>query len=207
MQIINHRVNTISDLKKVPFSHGIELDVRYHEDDLILNHDPFGHHKSKPVLFEDFLLHWSHDGPMILNLKTEGIEDKCIRLMSRHKIKNWFFLDMSMPFCVKYSNLAYKENSQKFSPNNMCVRFSEREPIEYALSFKDKAVWVWVDCFTKLPIDRASYNILKEANFKLCIVSPELHKHSLNKIQEFKEVISEMDIDAVCTKRPDFWHD
>ena len=41
----------------------------------------------------------------------------------------------------------------------------------------------------------------------LCIVSPELHKHSLNKIQEFKEVISEMDIDAVCTKRPDFWHD
>jgi hypothetical protein len=34
--------------------------------------------------------------------------------------------------------------------------------------------WVWVDCFSKVPLNREIYNILKDAGFKLCFVSPEL---------------------------------
>ena len=41
MQIIHHRVNNISQLNQIPFNHGVEVDVRYHQDHLILNHDPF----------------------------------------------------------------------------------------------------------------------------------------------------------------------
>ena len=46
---------------------------------------------------------------------------------------------------------------------------------------------------------------LKQAGFKICLVSPELQKHPLDRISEFKEQTIGMDIDAVCTKRPDLW--
>jgi hypothetical protein len=41
MQIISHRINTIKDLKNVDHSYGIEVDIRYHNNDIILHHDPF----------------------------------------------------------------------------------------------------------------------------------------------------------------------
>ena len=44
MFIINHRINNLTDLENIPNNQGIEVDVRYHENQLILNHDPFGHH-------------------------------------------------------------------------------------------------------------------------------------------------------------------
>ena len=49
MIIIQHRVNKLEDYKKVPFPYGIEVDVRYHENNLILNHDPFDHHTQKNI--------------------------------------------------------------------------------------------------------------------------------------------------------------
>ena len=36
-------------------------------------------------------------------------------------------------------------------------------------------------------------------------LSPELQNHSLNLIPEFKTLIKNMTIDAVCTKRSDLW--
>ena len=56
-KIIAHRINTISQLNLVPKDFGIEVDIRYHEDDLILHHDPFSHHKSQmPEKFSEFLV-------------------------------------------------------------------------------------------------------------------------------------------------------
>lgn len=205
MIYINHRVNTLMQLKKVPMQNGIELDIRYHEDELVLHHDPFGHHENVPEKFEDLLKEWNHEGPMILNVKTEGIEQACINLMAKYKIKNWFFLDLSMPFFAIYAERAKNNEISGFSPDNLCVRYSEFEPIEYALAFKGKAKWVWVDCFTYLPIDDLSYNQLKDAGFKICLVSPELQKHSMARIEEFKSQLKDMYIDGVCTKRPDLW--
>tara|TARA_B110000263_G_C15267684_1_gene491938 strand:- start:663 stop:1292 length:630 start_codon:yes stop_codon:yes gene_type:complete len=201
---INHRVNTISELLSVPSSHGAEIDVRYHNNDLIIHHDPFEHQKNNPELLKDFLEHWNIAGPLILNLKTEGIEEECITMMDLFKIKDWFFLDISMPYMVSYSLLAKIEDS-KISPKNLAVRFSEYEPIEYALSFSGRASWVWVDCFNDLPLDLNSYQQLKDSNFQICIVSPELQKHPLDKISDYKNMIKNMKIDAVCTKRPDLW--
>jgi hypothetical protein len=205
MIYINHRINTIEELMKVPEQNGIELDVRYHENELILHHDPFNHHKNKPEIFENLLKKWHHKGPMILNIKTEGIEKACIELMNNYKINNWFFLDLSMPYFVIYSNVAKKNEITGFSQENLAVRFSEYEPLEYALSFSGRAKWIWVDCFTKMPLNQSSYDKIKKAGFKICIVSPELQKHQLTKISEFKEQITNLTIDAVCTKRPDLW--
>lgn len=206
MKIIVHRINSISQLGMIPKNFGIELDVRYHEDELVLHHDPFSHQKSpQPENFSEFLLHYNCEGPLILNIKTEGIEEKCIELMNKFKIKNWFFLDLSMPCFVKYAKLAESGSIQGFGADNLAVRFSEEEPIEYALNFSKKTKWVWVDCFTKLPLDDDSYKKLKNAGFKICLVSPELQKHSLDRIQEFKTELDGKKIDAVCTKNPELW--
>ena len=125
--------------------------------------------------------------------------------MAKYKIDNWFFLDMSMPYFAIYSEIAINNRLKNFGPANLAVRFSEREPIEYALAFKDKAKWVWVDCFTKMPLDNNSYKKLKDAGFQICLVSPELQKHSTDRIADFKKQLIGLEIDAVCTKRPDLW--
>lgn len=203
---IAHRINTLKQLEEVPEEYGIELDIRYHENTLVLHHDPFHHHEgSKPCEFETLLKYWKHTGPMILNVKTEGIEEECIKLMNKYDIKNWFFLDLSMPYFVIYAEKAYNNEIAGFSIDNLAVRFSEREPVEYALAFANKAKWVWVDCFTEMPLNNTNYKLLKNAGFKLCIVSPELQHHSLDRIDEFKAKLNSFDIDAVCTKRVDLW--
>lgn len=204
MIFINHRINTIKQLKSVPPENGVELDVRYHNNDLILQHDPFNHQNNFPEKFDDFLMEWSHDGPLIINVKTEGIEEKCISMMEHYEIRKWFFLDISMPYMVRYSLLA-KQKDTMLSPDNLAVRFSEYEPIEYALSFSGRARWIWVDCFKELPLNEEIYQKLKEFDFKICIVSPELQNQSLENISSFKKIIKDMEIEAVCTKRPDLW--
>ena len=204
--IIAHRINTIAQLQNVPKNFGLELDVRYHEDDLVLHHDPFSHHKNSPQKLYDFLKNYNCEGWLILNIKTEGVEMKCIEFMNEFKIKKWFFLDLSMPYFVKYSQYAQSGSIQGFGPNNLAVRFSEFEPLEYALSFADRARWVWVDCFTKLPINDEIYWQLKQAGLNICLVSPELQGHAVERIAEFKLQLVGKEIDAVCTKYAELWH-
>ena len=205
MLIINHRINKINDLKKIHVNDGIEVDVRYHKNNLILHHDPFNHHIKKKTNLKDLLDKCSFDGPLILNIKSEGIEEECIKMMNQYKIKNWFFLDMSMPFFVKYGDIAYKNKSINFSPDNLAVRFSDREPIDYALSFKGKARWVWVDYFTNFPLTKEAFFLLKKASFKVCLVSPELHKEPILSTSKLVELTKEFDIDAICTKDRNIW--
>jgi len=205
MILIQHRVNSLSELQKIPQDYGIEIDVRYHNDNLILHHDPLNHHINTPIELEALLQNWNSNSPIILNIKTEGIEQLCIEIMNKFKIKNWFFLDLSMPYMVKYSLEAENKSTIGFSPENLAVRFSEYEPIEYALSFQGRVNWIWVDCFHSLPMTPLIYSKIKNANFKICLVSPELQNHKIETIKDFKSQILEMKIDAICTKRPDLW--
>lgn len=208
MQIIHHRINNLDALQTIPPEHGAEIDVRYHENHLILHHDPFAHHiQPYPLKLEDFLKQYQLNGPLILNLKSEGIEEKIIDLMQKYNIKNWFFLDMSMPYFVKYAKIAANKELEGFHSANMAVRFSDKEPIEYALAFEGQAGWVWVDFFDVHPLNPSSYKYLKDANFKICLVSPELQKHDVSKIHMLRDYFrgAQIRIDAVCTKYPQEW--
>jgi|MDTB01.2.fsa_nt_gb hypothetical protein len=205
MQIIKHRINDILALRDLDPNYGAEIDVRYHEDSLILHHDPFSHQNKKCVELNNFLENWNSQGPLILNIKTEGIESQCINMLSEKKIVNWFFLDLSMPYFVKYSELAKKNTINSFSTDNLAVRFSDFEPIEYAIAFAGKAKWVWVDTFNMFPLNMNNYRALKNNGFKICLVSPELQNHPIKMIDIIKKEIIEMDIDAVCTKQPSLW--
>ena len=205
MICINHRINTVEELKTVPLQNGIELDIRYHNNSLILHHEPFHHHEHHPEMFETLLKQWKHKGPIILNIKTEGIEAACIDLMNTYHIQNWFFLDLSIPSLEKYAQHTVNKGIQGFSIANLAVRFSEYEPIEHAVAFAGKAQWVWVDCFTHLPLNQEVCKKLKDSGYKICLVSPELQKNPTNQIEVVKSQIKGFDIDAVCTKYPELW--
>ena len=189
MKLIKHRINNKKQLR-INDVDGVELDLRYHNSDIILHHDPFLIGEK----FEDFLKEFNLSF-MILNIKSEGIEEEVLRLVKKYKVPDYFFLDTSIPFMIKYIDKGW---------NKFAVRYSEYEPLNLALQFKHKVEWVWVDCFNYLPIDNQSYIELKKY-FKICLVSPELQGHELTMIEKFKKQLSGLEIDAVCTKRPDLW--
>ena len=194
MQIIAHRKNTITELSQTPSQFGIEVDIRSWGEGLTIHHDPF----VKGEDFSEWLKHFQHS-LLILNVKEEGLEARLIELMKKHGIENYFFLDQSFPFLVKWTKLGEKR---------LAVRVSEYESIDTALSLKDKVNWIWVDCFTRFPLNANTAKQLKEANFKICLVSPELQGRNAElEIPVLQKLLKAENItpDAVCTKKPDLW--
>ncbi len=61
--------------------------------------------------------------------------------------------------------------------------------------------WIWVDCFTKLPITKESFGLLKDCGYNLCLVSPELQGQD-EKLEEYRDILDSQSIqfDAICTK-------
>lgn len=187
MEFISHRINTIDELINAPTDCGVELDLRDDGDRLILAHDPFKAGED----FEEYLKHYQH-GTMILNIKSERIEYRVLELIQKYEIKDYFFLDSSFPMIYLLSNEG---------ENNVALRFSEYEGLDTILNMKNRVKWVWVDCFSMLPITSQSFNLLKSNGFKLCLVSPELQGQD-GKIEEYKAYLESKQIifDAICCK-------
>ena len=187
MKFIAHRINTVEELKKIPTEYGVELDLRDRGERLILQHDPFKDGED----FEEYLKHYHH-GLMILNIKSERIEHRVLELVHKYNVREYFLLDSSFPMIFLLSNEGEK---------NIALRFSELEGLDIILSMKGKVKWVWVDCFTKLPIDNKNFKILKEAGFQLCLVSPELQKRESD-LADYKDYLHREGVlfDAICTK-------
>ena len=61
--------------------------------------------------------------------------------------------------------------------------------------------YIWVDCFNKFPLTNEIYNLIKNNNKKICIVSPELQKN-IDKIELYREIIINKKIipDLICCK-------
>lgn len=184
---IAHRINTIEALKNVPTNFGVEIDIRDSPCGIHLVHDPFQIGED----FETYLGHFKHKF-LVLNIKSERTEIKTLQLLEQFKISNYFFLDSSFPMIY----LMAKEGQKKIA-----LRFSEFEGLDTILAMRGKIDWVWVDCFSKLPITKESYKILKDEGFKLCLVSPELQLQP-EKLFTYKNYIQENQIyfDAICSK-------
>lgn len=188
MEYIAHRINTVSELKELPAKYGVELDLR---DDLTgkiyIQHNPFEAGED----FEEYLKEYRH-GTMILNVKSERIEPKILEIISRYDIKSYFFLDSSFP-------MIYSMTKQ--GETNFALRISEFEGMDTARNMAGKVDWIWVDCFTKIPIRKEEYNELHSLGYKLCFVSPELEGRD-GDIEKYKQYLEGegMLMDAVCTK-------
>lgn len=194
MIFIIHRINLIADLQSLSAVYGVEVDIRSMGERLIIHHDPFVNGED----FRDWIAAYRH-GTLILNVKEEGLESRLIELMRSHGIEDYFFLDQSFPFLIKWAKLGERR---------CAVRVSEYESIETALTLAGKVDWVWVDCFTQFPLSAEDASRLKQAGFKLCLVSPELQgRDAASEIPLMSAILAERNItvDAVCTKRPDIW--
>ena len=127
---IKHRVNLINDLKSLNPIFGAEVDVRSQGSELIINHEPFANGE----VFENWIKFYKHK-LLILNVKEEGLEDKLINLMEKYKISNYFFLDQSFPFMLKYSKSCKKRSA---------IRLSEYEDVNTCLKVDKYCKWVWL---------------------------------------------------------------
>jgi len=190
MLFIQHRVNTAAQLRQTPIEYGVELDLRDRGERLILQHDPFGDGED----FETYLADYRHR-LVILNVKSERIEHRVLESIKRAGVTEYFFLDCSFPMIRALVALGERK---------IAVRFSEFEPIESALALAGKIDWVWVDCFTRMPLTPDAYSALRK-HFKLCIVSPELQGRPTDSIPAFAAELRPYPFDAVCTKAPAIW--
>ena len=193
MLIIHHRRNNIDLINKTPLNFGVEIDIRTYKNELIVNHEPY----ENGIKLRELLSFYNHKF-LILNTKEEGLEDELLAIMLEFDIKSFFLLDQSFPFLVK----------TLLSGEKRCaIRVSEYESIKTALALSGLAEWIWIDVFNKFPISRRDYINLKNAGFKLCLVSPELQQHSFEKVMDIKKFLKERNIviDAVCTKVPSYW--
>lgn len=188
MEFIAHRVNTLKELNLLSDEYGVELDLRDNLNGRIyIQHNPFEEGED----FEQYLKNYHH-GTMILNIKSERIEHKVLEMIRFYNIKNYFFLDSSFPMIKLLSDMGEK---------NIALRFSEFEGLDTIKNMAGKVNWVWIDCFTKLPINKDSYMELKSLKYKLCMVSPELEGQP-EKLENYKKFLQDNKIimDAVCTK-------
>lgn len=190
MLLIEHRVNTLEHLRRVPPERGIEVDVRDYDGDLRLVHDPL----EGGERLEDLLAAYRH-ALVIFNVKCDGLEGRIAALAARHKVANYFFVDVANPTLV---GLAQR------GERRVAVRYSEYEPLEFALAFAGLVDWVWVDCFTRLPLQPDSYARLRQ-HFKLCLVSPELQRHPREQIAAYRAALADMPVEAVCSDYCEDW--
>lgn len=188
MIFISHRVNTLAALRETEVEHGAEIDLRDHGDRIILQHDPFSDGED----FEPWLAEYRHR-TLILNVKSERVELRVKPLLEKYGITDYFFLDSTVPMIFKLSNEG--------DPNS-AARFSEIEPLESVLALRDRIRWVWVDCFTRLPITPEISRLLKASGLKTCLVSPELQGRPED-IPVYRDFLRDQGIefDAICTKR------
>jgi hypothetical protein len=190
---ILHRINDPSLLAKTPTIFGVEMDIHGWNKNLTVHHD--ANIKGYDI---DLWLDTFNHSFSIFNIKEEGIEELVREKISLRNIDNFFLLDLSFPSLVKLV---------KVGERRIALRVSKYEPYKAAKHFKNKLNWIWLDVFEGIPLNKTEFDLLKEWNFKICLVSPELHGRGKDEIINFKNFINKhkIMIDAVCTKHPDMW--
>lgn len=160
MIIIAHRQNKITDLKKLPKKFGVEIDIRHdnRNNRLYLNHEV-----GDGDDLEEYL-RICQNRFVVFNIKEAGTEQQCIDLAAKYVISDYFLQDVEFPYFYRATR---KEGVRKIA-----VRYSEAEPIEFALAQKGFCDWIWIDTNTRLPLDKNSAGLLAK-NFKTCLVSPD----------------------------------
>jgi len=187
MEIIIHRVNTIGGLQKLSPDFGAEIDIRAQGSKLILNHEPF----ETGDVFADWLENYRH-GTLVLNIKEAGIESEVLSMVRSKGIVSYFLLDVEFPYLYKASLCGER---------NIAIRYSEEEPIETVERYRKKVDWVWIDTFTKLPLDTTTVEKLK--GFKTCLVCPERWQRA-GDIAPYRDKMQQLKFypDAVMTALP-----
>tara|TARA_A100000164_G_C21693973_1_gene670313 strand:+ start:198 stop:791 length:594 start_codon:yes stop_codon:yes gene_type:complete len=156
VQYIVHGVNSKEKLENLSHDVGIEVDIRYRNEKLVLGHDL----DDTNDIFEEFLKIYDNT-LFVANIKDTGIEELVIKKIKENNINNFFLLDVEFPFIIK--------NYKKYG-SHLSTRFSEFEDLNTSINLKNKVSWLWIDTFTKLPINKTHLKDIR--GFNSCLVSP-----------------------------------
>ena len=156
---------------------GIESDLRDFDLQLVISHDmPTSQALRAQSLFALYK-NFSHNPPIALNIKADGLQNLLKKLLKKYQIQNYFCFDMSVP------------DMRIFAQNglNFFTRISE---IEQNCVLYDEAQGVWCDEFYSHWISESTILTHLENGKKVAIVSPELHKRQyLSAWRNYKQII------------------
>ena len=184
MEILKHRVHSLDDIST---EIGLEIDVRDFNNELVLAHD---HPSTQSIRLEDFLKKISKKQLLAINVKSSEIENEIKQTLFKSNISNYFTFEWTIPSLMK----ALKQNL-------VCAfRLSE-----YEKDIIPQCDWVWIDSFQTIWYDSDYLASLKEYGLKIALVSPELHDRKAD-LDQVKEIVNSVKVDAICTDLPDFWY-
>jgi hypothetical protein len=146
------------------FRHGFgtETDVRDMVGHAVISHDPpTGHVQT----MEEFLELHGRIGPSLtlaLNVKSDGLQDLIAEAIRRHKVRDYFLFDMSIPDMLGYLKRGLR-----------C--FTRQSDIEPDPALYEECEGVWIDTMRNEWLLR-DYVLKPISDGKrAAIVSPELH--------------------------------
>jgi hypothetical protein len=171
MQILAHRgcwEETAQHNKIGSFSaafergHGIELDIRAYDGQVVVSHDS----PKKPHLkFSDVLCLYAtypDAGSLAINVKEDGLGEPTIELLKDQSISDYFFFDMSIPDAISY----LKQCATTFT------RQSEHEPQPYLY---ENCSGIWLDSFEGCWFSEDVIVGHMQQGKSVAVVSAELH--------------------------------
>ena len=190
MYFFAHSINSIDLLNEIDMNIGIEIDIRDQNGKLVLGHDPL---QSNYLDLKNFLINLKGRN-IIANIKSERVEKEFIGILKHYSPNSdYFFLDSSFSMIANFGNVY-----------NFASRFSEYESIETTISLLKKKLikWIWVDTFTKLPINEKNVHIFNSLKAKKCLTSPDL----LGRVKDIEIHASlikkyKISFDAICCKK------
>lgn len=195
---ILHRVHNPAELSTLSSSVGIEFDVHAYGDRLVVTHDAF----SDGIDLEDFLRLCKTIPILAINVKEEGIEERVIRITQACYGDSFFLFDVPFPQIFRMGN--------KYGLH-LCLRVSDIETLDLNVC-RGFATFIWLDTFCgNLWLNQDEYMKIKELGYRICFVSPELHRppkgdaHSFSKQIEDLVSLPEYSNDYICTKHLTAW--
>jgi hypothetical protein len=159
--------NTLQALERAfAAEFGVETDLRDHDGELIVAHDPpcgGGH-----LPFEAALAAFKRagePGAFAINVKADGLQDQLKAAIARTKVTRAYVFDMSVPDAVRYLAAGIPA-------------YTRASEYESTPSFLGQAAGVWVDGFMSDWAQGEHIGQFLDQGKSVALVSPECHKRS-----------------------------
>ncbi len=185
--------NSLSAIQKAfDKDYGLETDIRDHNGQLVISHDPPNNVSQSFTRLLDIYAKSGGSAPLALNIKADGLDNLIIEALSQQPANGYFTFDMSVPQMV-----VYHKKGIRF--------FTRHSDFESVPAMYGEAAGVWLDSFEEENwIEEHTIMAHLERGKQVCLVSPELHRRShevfWKKLKDFRMGHRHL---MLCTDLPD----
>lgn len=199
MKIVAHRgywknsiqKNSLEALTKaIELGYGVETDLRDYDGKLVISHDIAN---GKSPLFSDFLKEYNSmnsNAILALNVKADGLQALVESELNQYSVKSYFLFDMSIP-----EQYVYIKNGFRI--------FTRQSEFEETAVMYNSVEGVWLDEIENMWIEKRIIEKHLKCKKKVGIISPEIHKHDVDRLWRIILEFKENENLILCTDRPD----